>query len=146
MRPDLPNYFGGCNAKFKICRALNCKRGRLVTARHNNLRDRFADPAGKAFAHSHVRDNPLIFTGCAVKRLKAKPDKTIGSTNWDSAPPPEVTEQKEYLLIHDLWLNGTNSVHDMHVVNTDPKSHPGKTPKKYLKEAERAKRRMYLEA
>ena len=40
----------------------------------------------------------------------------------------------------------TDSVHDMRVVNTDTKSHMAKTPEKCLQEAERGKKRMYLEA
>ena len=62
------------------------------------------------------------------------------------APPPEVTEQKGDLLIRELWQNGTDSVHNMHVINTDAKSHMAKSPEKCLHEAERGKKRMYLEA
>ena len=58
--PDLPTYCDGCNAKFTICHTLDCKRGGLVTAHHNELRDGVADLAGKAFTPSHIRDDPLI--------------------------------------------------------------------------------------
>ena len=47
--PDLPKYCDGCNTRLLICHALDCKRGGLVTARHNDLRDVVADLAGKAF-------------------------------------------------------------------------------------------------
>ena len=59
--PDLPKHCDGCNAKFSICHALDCKRGGLVTARHNELRDGVADPASRAFTLSHVRNDPLIY-------------------------------------------------------------------------------------
>ena len=58
--PDLPTHCDGCNAKFSICHALNCKRGGLITARHNELRDGVADLASKAFTPTHVRNDPLI--------------------------------------------------------------------------------------
>ena len=58
--PDLPTHYDGCKAKFSISHALDCKKGSLVTARHNELRDRVADLARKAFTPSHVRDDPLI--------------------------------------------------------------------------------------
>ena len=58
--PDLPTYCDGCNAKFTIYHTLKDKRGCLVTARHNELRDGFADLAGKAFIPSHLRNDPLI--------------------------------------------------------------------------------------
>ena len=133
--PDLPKYCDDCNSKFTICHALDYKRGSLVTARHNELREGVADLAGKAFTSSHVRDNPFTFSGCAVKRLKDKPAGTSGPTDRDGSPPPEATDQKGNLLIRDLCRNGTDSVHDMRVVNTDAKSHSVKTPEKCLQEA-----------
>ena len=56
--PDLPKHCDSCNAKFSICHALDCKRGGLVTARHNELRDRVADLASRAFTPSHLRNDP----------------------------------------------------------------------------------------
>ena len=45
--PDVPTYCDGCNAKFTIYHALDCKRGGLVTARHNEIQDGVADLDGK---------------------------------------------------------------------------------------------------
>ena len=55
-------------------------------------------------------------------------------------------EQKGDLLIRELWNNNTDSVHGMRVVNIDAKSHSATTPEKCLQEAERVKKKMYLEA
>ena len=85
--PDLPKYCDGCNDRLSICHALYCKRGGLVTARHNDLRDGVADLAGKAFTPSHVRNNPLIYQGCAVKRTKSKPAGPSDTTESDDTPP-----------------------------------------------------------
>ena len=49
-------------------------------------------------------------------------------------------------MIRDLWKHGKDSVHGMRVVKTDAKSHMTKDPEKCLQEAERGKKRMYLEA
>ena len=46
--PDLPTHCDGCHSKFTIRYALYCKRGGLVTARHNELCDGVADLAVKA--------------------------------------------------------------------------------------------------
>ena len=118
--------------------------GGLVTARHNELRDGVADLAGKAFTPSHVHNDPLIYSGRAVKRTKATPTGASGNKDHTVAPPPEVTEQKGDLLIRDLWQQGTDSVHDMRVVNTDAQLHTTKDPDQCLKEAKRGKKRMYL--
>ena len=72
-----------------------------------------------------------------MKIPKATPSGAIGSTDRYGAPPPEATKEKEDLLICDLRQNGTDSVHNMRVVNTDAKSHSVKTPEKCLQEAER---------
>ena len=70
--PSLPKYYDGCNVRFSICHALDCKRGELVTTSLNELCDGVVDLAGKAFTPSHVRNDPLIYPGCAVKRLKGQ--------------------------------------------------------------------------
>ena len=93
-----------------------------------------------------MRYYPIIFAGCAMKRPKAKPARTTGSSNQDNVTPPEATEQKGDLLIRDLYNNETDIVHDMCVMNTDAKSNSTNPPEKCLPEAERAKKCMYLEA
>ena len=108
-------------------------------ARHNELRDRVADLAGKPFTPSHVRNDPLIYSSRAVKRTKATPAGAGGNTNHAVVQPPEVTEKKGNLFIRDLWQQGTDSVHDMRVVNTDTPTHRTKDPERCLHAAERGK-------
>ena len=94
-------------------------------ARHNDLRDGVAELAGKAFTPTHVGHYPLIFLCFAMKRPMAKPSR---SKAISATPQLDATEQKGNLLICDLYHNGTDSVHDMHVMNTDAKYHSEKTP------------------
>ena len=75
--PDLLYNCDGCGAVFSICHALDCKNGGLITAHHNKLRDGVANLGGKAFTPVHVRDDPIIFTGCAVQGGEPK-EKTEG--------------------------------------------------------------------
>ena len=135
--PDLPTHYGGCQAKFSTIHALDCKKGGLDMARHDELRDRVAYLAGKAFTPSHVRNDPLIYSGRSVKRTKATPAGAGGKTNHAVVQPPEVTEQKGGLLIRDLCKQGTDSVHDMRFVNTDAPTHRTKDPARCLHKAER---------
>ena len=60
--PDLPMHCDGCEARFTISHSLDCKKGDLVTARHNELHDGVADLAAKDFTLAHVRDDPLIYS------------------------------------------------------------------------------------
>ena len=78
-----------------------------------------------------------------MKRTKSKPAR---SKTTPSTQQLDYTEQKVDLMICDLCHNGTDSVNNMCVVNTDAKSHSAKTPEKRLREEERAKNKVYLEA
>ena len=49
-------------------------------------------------------------------------------------------------MIHDLWKNGTDSVHNIRVVNTDARYYLSKIPEKCLREEVREKKNIYLEA
>ena len=100
--PDLPTHFDGFQAKFSISHALDCKKGGLVTARHNKLRDGVADLAGKAFTPSRVRNDPLIYSGRSVNRTEATTAGSGGNMDHAVVHPPEVTEQKGDLLIRNL--------------------------------------------
>ena len=93
--PDLPSHCDGCDAKFTISHTLDCKKGGLFTARHNELRDGVSDLAGKAFTPAHVRDDPLIYSGRAMSRTKPKPAGSKLTTPSDATTAaPEVKEQK----------------------------------------------------
>ena len=122
--PDLPKYCDRCQAQFLISHTLDCKKGGLFTARHNKILGGVADLAGKAFTPSHVRDNPLIYSGRSVRRMNPTPARSTKSKPSEQPAAPEVTEQKGYLLIRDLWQQGTDIVHDMCVVNTDALTFP----------------------
>ena len=86
--------------------------------RHNEIRDGVVDLARKSFNPVHMHDDPLILAGRAVQRTKPMLD---GSTQPPSKNNPEATKQKGDLLIHELWKNENDSVHDMRLLNTDDK-------------------------
>ena len=89
---ELPSHCDGCDAKFSISHALDCKKGGLVTARHNELCEGVADLAGKAFTPAHVRDDPLIYSGRVMSRTKTKPAGSKLTSPLDATTTaPEVT-------------------------------------------------------
>ena len=45
---------------------------------------------------------------------------------------PEEGGEKEGLMIRDIWTQGTDSIHNMRVVNTDAVSYQSKTSEKCL--------------
>ena len=82
-----------------------------------------------------------------MSRTKPTPaGSTKPKPTRETPAAPEDIDQKGDLLIRDLWKYGTDSVHDMRVVNTDALSYLKKAPEKCLHEAEKGKKKMYLEA
>ena len=77
--PDLLKFCDGFNATFPICHALECNKGGLVTAHHNEICAGVADLAGKAFMPTHVCKDLLIFEVHAVQRPKDHPSGTTPS-------------------------------------------------------------------
>jgi hypothetical protein len=55
--PDLPIQCGGCQQKFSVRHALECKRGGLVISRHNEIRDELSDLASKALSPQQLVTN-----------------------------------------------------------------------------------------
>ena len=55
-------------------------------------------------------------------------------------------ELKGGLLIRDLWTQGTGSIHNMYVVNTDATSYQSKNYKKCLEKSKKEKKNNYLDA
>ena len=49
-------------------------------------------------------------------------------------------------MIWDLWTQGKDGIHDMHVVNTDAVYYQYKTPDNYLETADCKKKKNYLHA
>ena len=67
-------------------------------------------------------------------------DKLKGS------PSKDKEDLKGDLLINYLWTKGTDSIHDIRVVNTDPTTYQYKSPDKCLETAETVKKNNYLDA
>ena len=55
---DLLKLCDGFNTAFSILNALYCKKGGLVMAHHNDIRNGFADLDEKAFTPTHVYNDP----------------------------------------------------------------------------------------
>ena len=72
-----------------------------------------------------MRDSLLINTGHYVQEVKAHPK---GSPHNNLLVATETSEKKLDFLIRYLWQIGTDSIHDMRVMNTDAFSHRNKSP------------------
>ena len=54
----MPSSCDGCGAQFSLGHALDCKKGGLITQRHNEVRDALGDIA--ALTYKEVVREPLV--------------------------------------------------------------------------------------
>ena len=139
----LPTHCDSCNSKFSIYYALDCKKGGLITNRHNDLRFGVSDLTGKDFTPLYVHDNPLIHPGFSIREVKVHP---MESPHNNSLASTENSYQKGDLLIRKLWYRAMDIIHKMCVMRTDNLSHRSKSPENFLQMAEREKKKKYLKS
>jgi hypothetical protein len=142
--PDLPIQCDGCQQKFSVRHALECKRGGLVISRHNEIRDELSDLASKAFFPSAVRDEPRIHTSRASE-TRSSPGKPA-SPAVKRLFQNNRTEDRGDILVRGLWARGTDCIIDVRITDVDAKSQRSKDPLKVLEAHQREKKKKYLEA
>ena len=129
---------------FSVTQSLDCKKGGLVIARHNELRDGVADLACKYLISNHMRGNTLITPGRTMSIGKAM---QAGNSVTNKQPGTAVeSEQKGGLISKDLWEKVTDCVLNILVVNTDTKSYQLRPMYKCLTLEEQDKKRKYIES
>ena len=129
---DLPPHCYGCNTKFSIWHALDCNNGGLVKTCHKDLCDGVSDLSGKAFTPPHMFNKPLIHPGHVLQKGKYQP---AGYSQNNSPVARNNSEQKRNFLTRNLWHIWTDSIHAMHVGNTDTLSNRNMLPENFLQTA-----------
>jgi hypothetical protein len=137
---DLPTHCDGCDQKFSVRHALECKKGGLVISRHNEIRDELVDLASKALTPSAVRDEPRIHTS-----RPAEPLRTTDQNPVIRNLHKRQGEERGDVLIRGLWQQGTDAIIDVRITDLDAKSNISRAPMKVLAAHEREKKRKYLE-
>ena len=118
---NLPHSCDGCSSVFTTSHALDCKKGGLVTLRHNEIMDVLYDVSSLAW--SQVIKEPL------VKEAQDGSDALIGD-----------------ISIRGVWQPQSTTILDVRVVDSDAPSYVRKPPLQILKTAEREKKSKYQEA
>ena len=118
----VPTECDGCSDKFTFQHALDCRKGRLVTQRHNEVRDAFGDLASIAF--KDVIREPVV----------QEADNARGI-------PALIAD----LGIRGIWQPQTEALFDIRVVDTVAPSYVKCTVEAVLQTAKQEKKK-YLEA
>jgi hypothetical protein len=140
--PDLPPSCDGCNQKFSIRHALECKKGGLVISRHNEIRDELSDLASEALTPSAVRDEPKIH---ACRNPEEKSDK---ENQADSVKclflRNNRNEDRGDILIRGLWSRSTDCMIDVQITDVDAKSNRSEDSDEVSEAHERKKKKKQL--
>jgi hypothetical protein len=130
---NLPIKCDGCNSDFSVGHAHQCKKGGLVTRRHDEINYELANLMRLAFKKSTVRAEPRIFNGSSA------------ANSDNPSPTVDASGERGDLLVRGFWENGMDAIIDVRCVDTDAKSYNSRDPDKVLKSAEKVKKNKYLE-
>ena len=130
----LPTSCDGCNQRFTVEHALSCKKGGLITLRHNDVAAEWHHLCGQAFTASAVSDEPLIHTSRAAQAGTAAPRVT--------QVDPELRGD---VAVHGFWKRGITTIFDARITDTDAPTYRGQDPAKVLAKHEKEKKEKYLQ-
>ena len=140
----LPSLCDGCGAPFTVEHAHRCKKGGLVTSRHNEIRDTHIHLNQLATPASTVLSEPKIFTGREEQFVKGSVDGTVRGLNGRNVKVK--WGKKGDMLVKNFWAPGTECIFDVQVTDTDQPSYLRMDPKKALETLAAAKKNKYLSA
>ena len=149
--PCLPVDCDGCNAKNLIAHALGCKKGGIVTLRHDGIANTLAQLGAQAFKPSAMRDEPHIRSRAATPReVKAIAESMKANKNAKNKTPPLhdsdiFTADRGDVAIAGPWHSHTDCIIDARVTDTDQESYLKQDPAKVLSNQERSKKAKCLE-
>jgi len=119
----LPADCDGCGRESTLQHALDCRKGGLIIQRHNEVRDALGDLASIAFRD--VIREPIVRDADPVRGL-----------------PASVAD----LGVIGLWVDQTEALLDILVMDTDAQSYTSRTVDSVLLSAENEKKKKYLDA
>ena len=119
----LPANCDGCGAATSLEHALDCKKGGLITQRHNEVRDVIGDLA--SLVYKEVVKEPIV------------------QEANDAEGVPSLIDD---LSIRGVWQPQTVALFDVRVTNTDAPLHSQRVFTAVLSSAEEEKKKKYSEA
>ena len=118
---NLPVKYDGCGEDFQFQHALICKKGGLITHKHNEIRDLLGDLS--CLAWTYTQKEPVILKHSEnQKALRAD------------------------LLIRGVWSPQEAASFDIRVTDTEAKSYNNRNPEDVLENCADEKRRKYSQA
>ena len=131
----LPSRCDGCGAPFTVSHALQCKKGNLVTLRHDDVKAVWEEMLGEGLRPSAVRDEPYL--------IGRNRDEAPPPADPDAPVPPRPPDLRGDISAHGFWRRGRDCIFDVSISDTDGKSYGKREPEKVLASREKTKRKKY---
>lgn len=150
---DLPTSCDSCHAPFTVAHALTCKKGGLITLRHNELRNELASIATAAFTPSAIRLEPSIYlsspttsssSNAQPQQPPASPSNSMSTSSTDHhTPPTPAHHERGDILVRGFFSPAKDCIIDVTVTHLDAESYKSKEAKAVLRSREKAKKNKY---
>ena len=120
---SIPPFCDGCGSPSSLDHFLICKKGGLITQRHNEVRDAIEDLASLVW--SSVKREPIV-----------------KNAHDDDSGEVLIAD----LCVWGVWLPQAEALFDIRMIDTDAQSYLGWSPTQVISVAENEKKRKYLDA
>jgi hypothetical protein len=166
----LPSHCDGCGAKFTVEHGLQCKKGGLVSVRHDDVADEWGYLCGLALKPSAVDHEPKIYNGGLLpgdlreqSAAAATPNQlaahattptraqglaeaaAVVNTQVDTTLEHETDNKRGDKGVHGFLERGHMCVFDMRIMDTECRTTRNLSPVKALARHEKEKKKKYLE-
>ena len=142
---DMPRRCDGCGECMTVEHALQCKRGGLVSIRHDDLGSEWRWLTSCATSHARVSREPRIHSSASrTERDVAAAENRAPVTTPTPQSTPDPDEKRADVGVHGFWQNGRPCLFDIRVTDTDARSYRHKEPAQVLADQEQEKKDKYL--
>jgi hypothetical protein len=140
----MQSHCDGCNSVMTVEHAMTCKKGGLVTARHNILRDQWHNLLANATTPSKCTREPRIYM--RERRPRQVPNQEM--PNPPALPPQttNTTEERGDISCHAFWAKQRDTIFDVRITDSDAPAHRTVEVPKLLARQEKEKKNKYLQS
>jgi len=131
---NLPDRCDGCGDPFSVDHAMSCRKGGLVTHRHDDVAGEWHQLCASALSPTKVTDKPIIPQSQTRVEVQGQPPRMVD--------PPQ---KRGDVAAHSFWTRGMTTIFDIRITDTDARLFRNKDPSKVLGQQAKAKKDKYLE-
>ncbi|KAL7461468.1 hypothetical protein ACHAXS_001898, partial [Conticribra weissflogii] len=133
----------GCCQPFSVEHAMSCKKGGLVTRRHEAVKQEWIAMAELAYGRSRVGDEPKIFFGRDTGLTAGETAANLTAPKTHNHPGDEARGDA---FVDGFWVSGKTCIFDVRITDVHAVSYKKHPPARTLKNAEESKKKRYLRA